>query len=252
MRISFILSSLLWLISVPAVADPATGHVVAVIDPSRATIVHRLPAPDTINTGRIDKQALIASVPFAYNRPITLAADYKAVVTGKIILKGTRGFDAGFFKTNLRPMPVHVYCLFGDPAVFSGPDTYAREPLCYIPDFTAFFGTTQAGELQIRSYIPTSFSGNPIPIRVPPVTEDGTPIDHDFHIDISFKRWTRDQGRLGIVVYLKTEGHIIEENFMPADDDNILRLDLGDGILKLRIDPSDSDHVYSEFDKAAA
>ena len=236
-----------------AQAQTPAPPALQVIDQQKTAIIHRLAAPSTVTTGKTEKQALIASVPFAYNKPISLAADYKAGPTGKVVPKGTRGFDAGLFTASFRASPVHVYCLFSEVNAFSGPGSYADAPLCFMPDLNTVFGKPVAGLLQVRSYIPTSSAGSPMVVRVPEISEDGTPIDHDFHIDISFKRWFKNyQGQLGIVVYYKCEGHIINEDFLAVDADNRLRLDLGDGILSLRIDPADADHIYAEFEKTAA
>jgi len=231
-----------------ASAQTLAGNIIQVVGPDKATIIHLLSQPSTVNTGPIEKQALIASIAYSYNQPIRLTQDYKMGWATGTLPAGTLGFEAGTFTARYGGR-FQVYCLFGTP--FHADNPYAR-PFCFMDHFITFLGKPKAGALDTTSNIQTFFSGNPGPIDPPQVETTTAPIDHDFRIEINFKRWFKNiQGVTGIVVYYKSEGRIVNEEFLAVDNENTLKLGLRDGILALKIDPADQDHIIASFSKSA-
>ncbi len=231
-----------------AVAQTPATHVAHLLDPSQTSIIHLLHQPSVVNSGRIAAQSPIASVAYAYNQPVRLAHDYAPGWAKKSMPAGTMGYFSGTFSQSYGDGTYTSYCLFGAPDGNGNP--YAK-PFCYMDNLGKLFGKSKAGAMDVSSNIQTSYSSSTVPVDPPEVTATNDAIAHDFHIDISFKRWFKDyRGTTGIVVYFKSEGRIVDESFLAVDSDNVLRIQLGDGVLTLQIDPADQDHVIVGFIKA--
>jgi hypothetical protein len=223
---------------------PAT-HVVKIVDEEIAPVIHLLAQPSQVHTGQIEKKAPIASIPYAYNRPVRLTQDYKLNGATSVIHAGTMGFALGSMQQQ-NGVDYQAYCVFG-----ATKDNPYSKPMCFMADFTVLFGKPKMAVFDVSSNIQTYSTGVLRLVKPAEIEFTDAKIDHDFHIDLSFKRWFRNiQGVLGIVVYFKSEDHIVEENFLAVDGDNILRLQASDGIITLKIDPADQDHVIVGFIKS--